>query len=732
MWNEYSINHLKNNKSTGVSIMIAVFIAAMFLSLITTLFYNMWLDNIHQIVKKEGDWQAKISENLSAQDLELILNFPNVKDIKNQETEAGAENLIYFHNLRSIYEDMAKMQELIGLEASAIQYHDNLLSEYFIFAPDDERPPLLLAFYVFVMCLTCLALILIIRNAFLVSMQARLQQLGILQSIGATPGQIKSFLVQEALALSLIPILLGIGSGVALCWVLYRLAGAIVSTYGAQSTAFYYHLGLFLIAFFASLLTVLCSAWLPARRLSKLSPLQAIKGDEELIPGKEKKFRFVSRVFGIEGELARKSLYQRRKALRTATLSLTLSFLVFSMFLSFITLSSISTKYTYFERYKDTWDIMATVRNQSIGDLLHHSESLCAVADLKQVESLKVYQKATVYTLLPEDMLSEELQKLGGLSAVAGSAVALNDNKYKVHVPLVIMDDESFADYCAGIGVKLISPLQGMVTINRIWDSVNSNYRFKSYIPFIKEQDNLVLSLAQDEVGTAVVNVPVLAYTDKVPALREEYSNCTLVQVLPASTWQNLRDQVDFDVQETYINVRTTTDEDIEFVQAQLEQALSGKDYEIENRVDEELFNQKIFKGYILLIGGLCLLLAIIGLANVFANTLGFIYQRKREFARYISIGLTPRGMKKMFCVEALIIGGKPILITIPLTLLFAIFAASASYIPLGEFFAALPVIPLTVFTLIILGCVALAYYLGGRKVWRSNIIEILKNDMFV
>ena len=54
-----------------------------------------------------------------------------------------------------------------------------------------------------------------------------------------------------------------------------------------------------------------------------------------------------------------------------------------------------------------------------------------------------------------------------------------------------------------------------------------------------------------------------------------------------------------------------------------------------------------MLNGYKLIIGALCVLLAFIGIANVFSNTLGFIRQRKQEFARYMSIGMTPEGMRK-------------------------------------------------------------------------------------
>jgi len=79
--------------------------------------------------------------------------------------------------------------------------------------------------------------------------------------------------------------------------------------------------------------------------------------------------------------------------------------------------------------------------------------------------------------------------------------------------------------------------------------------------------------------------------------------------------------------------------------------------------------------------GAFCGLLAIIGIANVFSNTLGFLRQRKREFAQYLSIGLTPAEMRKMFCIEALVIAGRPLSITLPLTVAVVAFMITASHL---------------------------------------------------
>lgn len=87
-----------------------------------------------------------------------------------------------------------------------------------------------------------------------------------------------------------------------------------------------------------SVLTVLISAWLPTRKLSRMSPLEAIRNTGELRLKKKKNSRILSLLFGAEGELAGNALKAQKKALRTSTLSLTLSFLGFTVMLCFFTL----------------------------------------------------------------------------------------------------------------------------------------------------------------------------------------------------------------------------------------------------------------------------------------------------------------------------------------------------------------------------------------------------------
>ena len=150
---------------------------------------------------------------------------------------------------------------------------------------------------------------------------------------------------------------------------------------------------------------------------------------------------------------------------------------------------------------------------------------------------------------------------------------------------------------------------------------------------------------------------------------------------------------------------------------------------ESENRIQEQEANDRQIQGMMTILGGFCVLLAIIGIGNVFSNTLGFVRQRKREFARYMSVGMTPQQIRKMFCIEALAIAGRPVLLTIPLTVFLVGAMLQASYLEVGAFLAEAPFVPVAVFMLAIWGTVALAYYLGWRNIRKINMAGVLRDD---
>ena len=370
MWKDYSSGYLKNNRASCLSVMIAAFISALLLSLLGSLFYNLWDYEVERIKAEEGGWQGRITGMIGMEELKRIRNHGNVEKALINEELSGEQEIvvdIYLKKIKNTFRDMAEIAELAGLSKEAVTYHYELLNLYLIRDSGDSALRWVFPFALLVMAAACFSLILIIHNAFAVTMNARIHQFGILASIGATPKQILTCLLQEAFVLCAAPIVEGSLFGILLGMGIVEGTNRMLAGVERRLVLpFRYHPAILFLSLAASALTVWISAWIPARKLSKLTPLEAIRNTGELKLKKKRKAWFLAFFFGMEGELAGNALKAQRKAMRTAFISLLLSFLAFSFMMCFITITVVSQEETYFAKYQDSWDVMATVKNTEI------------------------------------------------------------------------------------------------------------------------------------------------------------------------------------------------------------------------------------------------------------------------------------------------------------------------------------------------------------------------------
>ena len=734
MWKDYSSGYIKNNRSSGMSVMIAAFISALLLSLLLGLFYNAWKYEIESIEQEEGGWQSRIVGEFTREDIESIKNFAHVKDVVVNEKGAQIPETvidIYFDSMGPVLDDTLRIAETLGVSAEKVIYNYELLAMYMIRAPQDTAPRLVFPMFILIVGVASFSLIIVIHNSFAVSMNARIHQFGIFSSIGATPKQIRACLLQEAAALCILPILIGNLLGILISMGIIHMANDLLGSDvpGRHESVFGYHPLVLVATLLLTVATIWISAWMPARKLSRLTPLEAIKNTGELQLKRKKKSPLLTCLFGLEGELAGGALKAQKRALRTASLSLIFSFLAFTIMQSFFALSGISTRETYFERYQSVWDIMVTVKDTDV-DSFSETKKLQAISGIR---SAIVYQKAMAKRIIAEDEISEDMQSFGGFAAAGDKYVRKTDGGWLVNVPIVILDDASFLAYCEQIGIA--PQLNGAVIWNQIRDVTNPDFRHPRYMPYVKGE-NAVSILRQSGKEEMTAEVPVLSYTEKVPVLREEYATLDyyeLVHFIPVSLWKEIKGQIGGSEEDAYICMlgrENVTSGELDALQGQVDSLIAGNyKTESENRIQEAEVNDKQIQGMMTIFGGFCVLLAVIGIGNVFSNTLGFVRQRKREFARYMSVGMTQGEIKKMFCVEALTIAGRPILITLPLAVITVGYMLKLSYVEVGTFLAEAPLIPIMIFMLAIWGIVAFAYYLGWRNIRKINLAEVLRDD---
>ena len=630
MWKAYSAGYIRNNKTGNRFIMTISFLASMLLSLVSSLFYNLWVDQVNQTIVATGNSEV-------------------------------------------------------------------------------EMTPAIIA-YIVVFSVASIALIMMIHHAFAATMTNRIHQLGILKSVGATRRQIRRALINEVVVLSLPAIVIGNIVGIGLAWLF--MAFIITSTAGLRdyNLTFAYHPIVFLGSFLFSVLTALISAWIPAKKLSRMTPLDAIRYGNEPVIKRIRKYRVHSAVFGIYGELARKSLYARRKAMRIGTMSILLAVFSCVSLLNMFGISNLSTEKTYFDRFKDNWDFLVTAKEND-----YSKELLNAIRNIEDVSSCIVHKKVTCNTQVSGEYLSDDVQKLG-LENLNGSFVANDRGIYNVNAPIYILDDNSFERYC---GEKTDA---NVIAVNIIWDSIHSERTNRQYVPFLNTDKEILLNLE----GTII---PVTDFAKELPVLRESLKQYALSLVMSESYYNSLGFNVDTD--EAFYTIKVEDENRYGVVKEELQKLLLAyPDYVFEGRIEEYENELEIQKGLRMLIYAFTGLLTCIGLANIFASTLGQIHQRKREFARYFTVGLTPKGAAKILTWEAAIVALRPILFTVIINIPLMAVMLNAGGIAAQEFITKrLPLIPAITLFAAVIGFVGLAYYLGGKKICNMNFVDVIKDD---
>ena len=630
MWKAYSAGYIRNNKTGNRFIMTISFLASMLLSLVSGLFYNLWVDQVNQTIVATGNSEV-------------------------------------------------------------------------------EMTPAIIA-YIVVFSVSSIALIMMLHHAFAATMTTRIHQLGILKSVGATRRQIRKALTNEVFVLSLPAIVIGNIVGIGLAWMF--MAFIITSTADLRdyTLTFVYSPIVFLGSFLFSVLTALISAWIPAKKLSRITPLDAIRYGNEPVIKRVKKYRIHSAIFGIYGELARKSLYSRRKAMRIGTMSILLAVLSCVSLLNMFGVSNLSTEKTYFDRYEDNWDFLVASEEST-----YSKELLNNIRNIDGVLSCIVHKKVTGNTQILGEYLSGDVQELG-LENLNNSFIADDSGAYNVNVPIYILDDNSFERYR---GEKTDA---NVIAVNIIWDSIHSERTNRQYVPFLDADKEILLNLE----GTII---PVTDFAKELPVLRESLEQYALSLVMSEIYYNSLGFNVDTD--ETFYTIKVEDENRYGMVKEELQKVLlTYSDYVFEGRIEEYENELEIQKGLRMLIYAFTGLLTCIGLANIFASTLGQIHQRKREFARYFAVGMTPKGAAKILTWEAAIVAFRPIFFTIVINIPLMSIMLNAGGITAQEFIAKrLPLIPTIVLFWAVIGFVGLAYYLGGKKICNMNLVDVIKDD---
>ncbi|MAS36337.1 MAG: hypothetical protein CL610_20195 [Anaerolineaceae bacterium] len=252
---------------------------------------------------------------------------------------------ILAHNPRSIHTSAPETARSAGLEVTTgpsgklenITYNEELLP----WLGASGRSNYVQSFLLIMIVLIGLIVggsALLIYNAFAISISERKKQFGMFASVGATSAQVRRIVLTEAGVIAAVGIPLGILGAIIGVAILVKLTQGIVSQLiidAEQGLPLVISPPVIALTILFSAATILLSAWVPARRAARVSPIDAIRQSDEIHEGKPLNLRanpLIRRVFGFEGELALKSLQRDRKRYLTTLLSLMISIILFVAF----------------------------------------------------------------------------------------------------------------------------------------------------------------------------------------------------------------------------------------------------------------------------------------------------------------------------------------------------------------------------------------------------------------
>ncbi|WP_080832173.1 ABC transporter permease [Cohnella massiliensis] len=175
----------------------------------------------------------------------------------------------------------------------------------------------------------------VIYNAFHISVLERIRQFGLLRTLGATPRQIRHIVLREATTLAAIGIPVGLLCGWGALWLVISVMVSngyqILAIEGFELAWDNRIMGLSVVV---GLIAVYVAAWLPARKASRVSPVEAVKGAGSIAQESVRRARLPSPLngFGVGGKMAAKNIRRNRTKFRITTFSVVVSVTLFIVF----------------------------------------------------------------------------------------------------------------------------------------------------------------------------------------------------------------------------------------------------------------------------------------------------------------------------------------------------------------------------------------------------------------
>ena len=539
-----------------------------------------------------------------------------------------------------------------GLSAKQLEFNKDLFRYNWIVRDVDEGMRVILHFSEMILVLIIIASVMLIYNAFSISLSERSRYLGMLASVGATKAQKRRSVYFEGAVLGVVGIPLGFGAGLLGMAITFKAIQPLLQKSGLNMESMLtlsFPWWILPVIAVLSIVTIAISAYIPARRASRTSPIDALRqtSDVKVKARKLKSPKIIRKVFGYEGELAYKNMKRNGKKSRVITSALVLSVVLFL---------SVNTFCSMFQE-----------ANQMSGKMPYQ-----LYIETPQTEKTRLYNDL-------EQM--NDVDKYYSVLNTYFSKVCC-DGK---HLKTAYRDKYVKDGYVLGIHVLDDADFNALCTENQLdyrtfyqaSDSelpilvMNSADRKVNAAPIF--EDSVVgtaLEIPESENGTLAFSVTVKGLVRYRSSDLYAYNLSQPSVVSAFVPYSAAIGKVD--CSQAVVGIETKTHaETADAIQKLLENEGYTQSYVIDTVAQTEMMNSTVLIMQVFIYGFITLM-TLISVANIFNTVSTGIDLRRKEFAMLKSVGVTPKGFRKMLRFESLFYGLKALVYGLPLSLMIS------------------------------------------------------------
>lgn len=637
------------------------------------------------------------------------------------DKDGTANVFVMFNNKKKIIKQSEDLAKKLGYN-NAISYNSKLLALYGESTYGNIMKSMI-TMIVIMLSLVSIGCIVVIYNSFAISVMERKKEFGLLSSIGATKKQLSYTVFFEALIEGIIGIILGIcgayiGIGTVILIINNLIGDILVLKLNLVTNIVF-----IIIPVIFMILVIFISALVPSRRAAKVSPIEAIRQNDDIKINKKKikTGKLVNKLFGIEGEIALKNIKRNKKKYRVTIVSLFISIVLFISFSSYMnytidTASSVMGEVPYdyqISYFGDDNDI----------DALDKISEIIKSNDVKEYVSYSASNLSIIGNYIYSDEYLDFYKSAYGDDGIK----ALTNLKYQ-YISIYILDDISYNKYKELIGLDKDS----VILLNKFKGvSYGNNKRVNYDIPVINNGDiNIKICNFDDndeDVDTTKYcnkKIDNIFITNKSFDLIEEFSYMSDFKlIVNKKLYDNISDS---GTHYTQYNIISDNTDNIDKLTKELDKYDNVNYTNVKESMKQA--NNMILVVKILMYGFIGLI-TLIGVTSVFNTISTSMALRKREFAVLRSIGLIRKGFNKILFFESLFFGLKSLIYAIPVSLgvTIIIHYALADMMSINSIVIPWKAIIISIVSVFVIVLLTMMY--STSKIKKHNIIEQIREE---